>query len=224
MSDYTSVEGAIPFEPLRVDIVPGRTVIVHIDLQNDFLHDDGHYGKSAIDISHMQRVIDPINALTAEARRRGVPIVWTRHGTKGVVDGGPFMQHRPFLKDGGLRQGTWGYEVYEPLGALPDDWYVEKTRLSAFFSTNLDVILRGLKAETVIFTGVLTNQCVAATSKDASFRDYMPTVIEDCTGTTLPNLHDPAIEMMRVGWAAVSTLDHVLAQLSALPLSNSTNQ
>ncbi|MBT5494422.1 MAG: cysteine hydrolase [Alphaproteobacteria bacterium] len=222
MSDYTSVEGAIPFEPLRVDLVPGRTVIVHIDLQNDFLHDDGHYGKSAIDISHMQRVIDPINALTAEARRRGVPIIWTRHGTKGVVDGGPFMQHRPFLKDGGLRQNTWGYEVYEPLGALSDDWYVEKTRLSAFFSTNLDVILRGLKAETVVFTGVLTNQCVAATSKDASFRDYMPIVVEECTGTTLPNLHDPAIEMMRVGWSAVSTLDDVLGQLAELPLSNSS--
>ena len=119
MSDYTSVEGAIPFEPLRVDLVPGRTVIVHIDLQNDFLHDDGHYGKSGIDISHMQRVIDPINALTAEARRRGVPIVWTRHGTKGVVDGGPFMQHRPFLKDGGLRQNSWGYEVYELIDLVP---------------------------------------------------------------------------------------------------------
>jgi nicotinamidase-related amidase len=121
-----------------------------------------------------------------------------------------------------LRQNSWGYEVYEPLGALPDDWYVEKTRLSAFFSTNLDVILRGLKAETVIFTGVLTNQCVAATSKDASFRDYMPIVVEECTGTTLPNLHDPAIEMMRVGWAAVSTLDDLLGQLAELPLSNSS--
>jgi ureidoacrylate peracid hydrolase len=221
MSDYTSVDGAIPFECLRVDLVPGRTVIVHIDLQNDFLHDEGHYGKSGIDIRHMQRVINPINALTAEARQRGVPIVWTRHGTKGVVDGGPFMQHRPFLKDGGLRQNTWGYKIYEPLGALPDDWYVEKTRLSAFFSTNLDVILRGLKAKTVIFTGVLTNQCVAATSKDASFRDYMPIVVEECTGTTLPNLHDPAVEMMRVGWAAVSTLEDVMAQIEELPLTNS---
>ncbi|MEC8174215.1 MAG: isochorismatase family cysteine hydrolase, partial [Pseudomonadota bacterium] len=101
-----------------------------------------------------------------------------------------------------------------------NDWYVEKTRLSGYFATNLDVILRGLKAETVIFTGVLTNQCVAATSKDASFRDYMPIVVEDCTGTTLPKLHDPAIEMMRVGWSAVSSLDDVLAKLEELPLSN----
>ena len=87
-------------------------------------------------------------------------------------------------------------------------------------ATKLDGILRGLKAETVIFTGVLTNQCVAATSKDASFRDYMPIVVEDCTGTTLPNLHDPAIEMMRVGWSAVSQLDTVMVQLAEFPLTN----
>ena len=183
-------------------------------------HPDGHYAQNGIDIGHMRRVIEPIAKLTRVARRRGVPIIWTRHGTRGVEDGGPFMRLRPFLKDGGLRQNTWGYEILEDLEPQPNDWYVEKTRLSGYFATNLDVILRGLKAETVIFTGVLTNQCVAATSKDASFRDYMPIVVEDCTGTTLPKLHDPAIEMMRVGWSAVSSLDDALAKLEELPLSN----
>jgi len=220
MDDFTAVDGENPFEAAAVDLVPGKTVLVHIDLQNDFLHPDGHYAQNGIDISHMRRVIEPIARLTEEARRRGVPVVWTQHGTKGVEDGGPFMKLRPFLRDGGLRQNTWGYEILDELSPHPDDWYVEKTRLSAFFATNLDVILRGLKAETVIFTGVLTNQCVAATSKDASFRDYMPIVVEDCTGTTLPNLHDPAIEMMRVGWSAVSQLDTVMGQLAEFPLSN----
>ncbi len=220
MDDFTAVDGETPFEAAAVDLVPSKTVLVHIDLQNDFLHPDGHYAQNGIDISHMRRVIEPIARLTEEARRRGVPVVWTQHGTKGVEDGGPFMKLRPFLRDGGLRQNTWGYEILDELSPHPDDWYVEKTRLSGFFATNLDVILRGLKAETVIFTGVLTNQCVAATSKDASFRDYMPIVVEDCTGTTLPNLHDPAIEMMRVGWSAVSQLDTVIGQLAEFPLSN----
>ena len=130
------------------------------------------------------------------------------------------MKLRPFLRGGGLRQNTWGYEILDALCPHQDDWYVEKTRLSGFFATNLDVIMRGLKAETVLFTGVLTNQCVAATSKDASFRDYMPIVVEDCTGTTLPNLHDPAIEMMRVGWSAISQLDTVMSQLAGFPLTN----
>jgi ureidoacrylate peracid hydrolase len=221
MNAHKEIKGTVPFAPVHADLIVGRTVIVHIDLQNDFLDEQGHYAKSGIDISHMRRVIAPIRDLTVEARRRGVPIIWTRHGTKGLVDGGPFMRHRPFLKHAGLRQNTWGYEIYESLNAQPDDWYVEKTRLSAFYSTNLEVILRGLKAETVIMTGVLTNQCVAATSKDAMFRDYLPIVIEECTGTTMPHLHGPAIEMMQVGWAEVSTMDAITAQLRQFPLSNS---
>ena len=219
-NNLTTFNGAQPFEPLSNELVVGRTVIVNIDPQNDFLHEDGHYAKSGIDISHMRRSIEPIKTLTAEGRRRGVPIIWTRHGTKGVVDGGPFMQHRPFLREGGLRQNTWGYEVYEPLGALPSDWFVEKTRLSAFYNTNLEVVLRGLNASTIIVTGVLTNQCVAATGKDAMFRDFLPIVIEEATGTTMPNLHEPALEMMHVGWAEVSSMERIMAQLQAFPLIN----
>ena len=118
---------------------PARTGLVIVDLQNDFLHPDGHYAQNGIDIGHMRRVIEPIAKLTHEARRRGVPIIWTRHGTRGVEDGGPFMRLRPFLKDGGLRQNTWGYEILEDLEPQPNDWYVEKTRLSGYFATNLDV-------------------------------------------------------------------------------------
>ena len=83
-------------------------------------------------------------------------------------------------------------------------------------NTNLEDVLRGLDVETVLIAGVLTNQCVAATSKDASFRDLKPIVVEECTGTTLPHLHEPAIEMMKVGWADVRSVEVALADLRAL--------
>ena len=73
-----------------------------------------------------------------------------------------------------------------------------------------------MNAETVLTVGVLTNQCVAATSKDAMFRDFKPIVVEECTGTTLPHLHDPAIEMMRVGWCEVRGLAATLSELRQL--------
>ena len=205
-----------PFEEAHWDLVPGHTALVVIDPQNDFLHADGWYATKGIDITHMQRSIAPLKTLLADVRKKNIPVIWTRHGTKGVEDGGPFMRLRPFLKDGGLRQNTWGYEVLQELGPKPEDWYIEKTRLSAFYCTNLEVVLRTLEAETVLFTGVLTNQCVAATSKDAVFRDFKPIVIEDCTGTTLPHLHEPAIEMMRVGWAEVRDLESTLGEIRQL--------
>src|SRR4029077_11028392 len=105
---------------------------------------------------------------------------------------------------------------HDDFAVAPEDWIIEKVRLSAFFNTNLEVVLRGLHAETVLIAGVLTNQCIAATSKDAMFRDFRPIVVEECTGTTLPHLHDPALEMIRVGWGEVRSLEETLADLKRL--------
>jgi nicotinamidase-related amidase len=203
------------YESAPWQLVPGRTVHVVIDPQNDFLHPDGWYAAHGIDISHMQRVVEPVIRLNQECRRRDVPIVWTRHGTFGVDDGGPFMRKRVLLLEGGLRKNTWGYEILDELAPQPHDRFVEKTRLSAFFKTDLEEILSDLHAETVLLSGVLTNQCVGATCKDALFRDFKPVVVEDCVGTATPYLHDPAIEMIRVGWGQVNTLEETLRELSS---------
>ena len=212
----SSEEGINPFEEVSWDLVPKRTAVVVIDPQNDFLHQDGWYGQQGIDISHMRRTIEPTRQLLTDARAKDIPIIWTRHGSRDVEDGGPFMRLRPFLKNGGLRQDTWGYQILDDLEPQKDDWYVDKSRLSAFFNSNLEGVLRALDAETVLMAGVLTNQCVAATSKDAMFRDFKPIVVEDCTGTTLPHLHEPAIEMMRVGWCEVRDLEATLGEIRQL--------
>ena len=206
-----------PFAAATWDLVPGRTVLLLIDLQNDFLHPDGWYARSGVDIEHMRRVIEPAKALVAAARARSVPVVWTRHGFRDEHDAGTFYELRPFLRDGGLRLDTWGFDLLDGLGYEEQDWLVEKNRLSAFFSTKLELVLRGLRAETVLIGGVLTNQCVAATSKDATFRDLKPIVVEECTGTTLPHLHEPALEMIRVGWGVVRSLAETLADVERLP-------
>jgi nicotinamidase-related amidase len=217
MSDFRD-----PFQTASWRLIPGRTVLVNIDLQNDFLHPDGWYAKNDIDVSHMQRAVEPVKRLVAACRAEAVPVVWTRHGTHGVEDGGPFMQLRPVLREGGLRTGTWGYEILAELEPQAQDWYVEKNRLSAFFQTNLELVLRGLDAETVLIAGVLTNQCVGATCKDAMFRDFKPIVVEEATGTTLPHLHEPAIEMMRVGWGQVNSVEDTVAELAAFAAERST--
>lgn len=209
-----------PFEEIRWDLVPGRTAVVIIDPQNDFLHPNGWYARSGIDVAHMRRTIEPTRRLVEAARERNVPVIWTRHGFDDARDAGVFLSLRPFLKDGGLRRGTWGYAIIDEVGARMNDPYIEKRRLSAFYNTDLELVLRSLDAETVLFAGVLTNQCVAATSKDANFRDFKPIVVEDCTGTTLPHLHEPAIEMIRVGWGEVRDLEATLAELAALPIVN----
>lgn len=214
--------GATPFTLAHWRLEPGRTALVVIDMQNDFLSPDGWYAGAGVDIEHMRRAIAPTRALVAAAREQGVPVIWTRHGFRDAADAGVFATLRDFLKEGGLRQGTWGYEHYDEMDARPDDWYVEKNRLSGFYATNLDLILRGLKADTVLICGVLTNQCVKATAVDANFRDYRPIVVREATGTTLPHLHEPALEMISVGIGETRALDQTLTDLKGL--SNRINE
>lgn len=197
-------------------LTPGRTALIVIDMQNDFLSPDGWYAKAGVDIAHMRAAIEPTQALVAAARAQSVPVIWTQHGFRDGTDAGVFAGLRPFLKDGGLRKGTWGYEIAAEMDVRPEDWIIEKSRLSGFFATNLDIVLRGLDADATLICGVLTNQCVKATAVDANFRDYKPIVVAEATGTTLPHLHDPALEMIAVGIGEVRSLDQALADLTAL--------
>ena len=205
-----------PYARASWRLTPGRTALIVIDMQNDFLSPDGWYAKSGVDISHMRAAIEPTQALVAAARAQGVPVIWTQHGFRDGTDAGVFAGLRPFLKEGGLRKGTWGYEIAAEMDVRQEDWIVEKSRLSGFFATNLDIVLRGLDADATLICGVLTNQCVKATAVDANFRDYKPIVVAEATGTTLPHLHDPALEMIAVGIGEVRRLDQALADLKAL--------
>ncbi len=218
----TPISGATPYTLASWRLTPGRTALLVIDMQNDFLSEDGWYAKSGIDISHMQQSIEPVRGLVAAAREQQVPIIWTQHGFRDMTDAGVFATLRDFMKDGGLRKGSWGYELIAEMDAQPDDWYVEKNRLSGFFATNLDLILRGLDADTVLICGVLTNQCVKATAVDANYRDYKPIVVREATGTTLPHLHEPALEMIAVGVGETRSLDTTLKDLTGL--SNQTGE
>ncbi len=214
--------GVTPYTLAGWPLTPGRTALVVIDMQNDFLSLEGWYAGAGVDIEHMRLAIEPTQALVAAAREQGVPVIWTQHGFRDAADAGIFATLREFLKDGGLRKATWGYELYAEMDRRPEDWYVEKNRLSGFYATNLDLILRGLDADTVLICGVLTNQCVKATAVDANFRDYKPIVVTEATGTTLPHLHEPALEMISVGVGETRSLSETLKDLKGL--SNRINE
>jgi ureidoacrylate peracid hydrolase len=85
-----------------------------------------------------------------------------------------------------LIRGTWDYAIVDELAPQPGDFVIPKTRLSGFFETNLDSILRGTDIKTLIFAGVATNICVEATIRDALYRDFLCLVVEDATNATGP--------------------------------------
>ena len=79
---------------------------------------------------------------------------------------------------------------------MKGDYIVPKRRYSAFFGTDLEILLRGLKAETLILVGGLTDVCVHYTFVDAHQSDYFCRVIEDCVGGSSEDAHEAALKAM----------------------------
>jgi len=75
----------------------------------------------------------------------------------------------------------------EELEQMPQDIRVDKYRMSGFWDTPLDSILRNL-GRTTLFAGVNADQCVMVTLQDANFLGYDCVLIKDCTGTTSPSI------------------------------------
>lgn len=187
-------QDVIAKSPLYPNPRPENCALIAIDLQNDFLKDEGWYSKEGeIDINHMKRTIEPVKKIIAFCRHMGIPIVACKHVFKDAnIDGGIICKVRPLLQRGGLREGTWGGEIADEIElSLNKDWIFTKSRLSAFYNTPLELILRGLQKKTLILTGVCTNQCVESTIRDAQFRDFEVIELSDCVGTYGGYIHHP---------------------------------
>jgi len=209
-------QATTPYTLVNWPLVPGRTALIVIDMQNDCIHPEGRYAQCGVDVAHMRRSIQPTCELVAAARSVNVSIIWVRHGFRDTREAGILGTLRAFLKEDGLRPGTWGYQIADELDARPEDWYIDKNRLSAFYGTNLEIVLRSLSIETLLVCGVMTNQCVKATVADASYRDIKPIVVAEATGTTVPRLQGPALEMVAFGLGEVRSLEQTLKDLKGL--------
>ena len=219
-----SIRVAARPEPL--DIEPGRTAVIVVDMQNDFGADGGMFDRAGVDISPIKAIVPRVAEAIADARAAGIPIVFLR------------QQHRPDLADAGdahsphfikhqrmklgqsfpapdgsegriLVRDTWNTANVPELTPQPGDIIVGKHRFSGFFETDLDQRLKALGAKYLIFTGATTSICVESTVRDAMFRDYFCLVLEDCTAEPIAHgaprsNHEASLLAIEIlfGWVA----------------------
>jgi biuret amidohydrolase len=154
-------------------------------------------------------------AMVAAARNAGVPVVFIQEA------------HRPDHVDFGRElDGTEGVHCVEghPSTALhprllpqQGDYHIVKRRYSAFFGTDLEILLKGLEARTLILCGGLTDVCVHYTFVDAHQHDYHARVVEDCCGGSTQARHDASLDAMEyLQTGARCTHDTVIATFAAL--------
>lgn len=172
------------------DLTPSGSdcVLICIDVQRDFVPPNADDGSEA-------PAVQRIRGLVATARSAGVPVVFIRE------------LHNPSLIDLGREvdgveglhciEGTAGADFIEGFGPRPTEYQVRKRRYSAFFGTDLDIILRGYGARTVLLTGGLTDVCVHYTAVDAHQHDYHVRIVEDAVFGSSSAAHDSALDAVR---------------------------
>src|SRR5690606_4138844 len=103
--------------------------------------------------------------------------------------------------------GTEGIEFIESMQPAKDDIVVQKRRYSAFFDTDLELILRGLGVKGILICGVLTDACVLSTVVDARARDFKVWAVSDALSGTTPEKHLAALDIYEGYFADVVTTE-----------------
>jgi len=188
--------------PQSITIDLNRSAIIIIDMQNDFCTSGGWVDHLGADFTPDRRPIRPLQALLPVLRRTGVPVIWVNWGNRPDLANMPPNQIHLY-KPGGtgiglgdplpgsgapvLQKDSWAAAVVDELAPQPEDIRVDKYRISGFWDTPLDSILRNLDIRTLLFAGVNTDQCVLHSLTDANFLGYGCVLIEDCCATTSPD-------------------------------------
>ena len=173
------------------------TALMLVDLQNDFIHPDGAYGKAdqkSAQIAELPARLAPL----ADAFRAGGGWVGATLFTLVPMKGGePYIaahlkELRPFLKKGDFVPGGWGQQLVDELG--PADITVEKVAYSAFYMSRLEFALTKAGIKSLLFAGIVTNGGVASTLRDAHVRGFDCAVLEDGCGAFSDARHQAALD------------------------------
>ena len=153
--------------------------------------------------------------LVAKARERRIPIVFFQEAHRhNLVDFGRELDGAEGIH---LLENDPGTAVSPSLGMRPDDYFIRKRRYSCFFGTELEILLKGLGANTLILIGGHTDVCVHYTFVDGHQSDYFCRVVEDCVGGSSIEAHEAALRAMEYLQAgAVQSRATVIEALSTL--------
>jgi nicotinamidase-related amidase len=160
-------------------------VLILIDLINDFEFD----GADRM-FKNTLAIAQPIARLKQNANAAGIPVIYVNDNF------GKWQSDFRKLVDHCLEDNVKGKPIAQLLRPDQRDYFVLKPKHSAFFSTSLDLLLRYLKANTLILTGIAGNICVLFTASDAYMRDFNLLVPRDCIASETEADNEHALAYM----------------------------
>jgi nicotinamidase-related amidase len=199
------LEAIAPFNVHKMKLKKGKTALLVIDMQNFFV-DTRSKGLGPISPTVLANTGRVIKAF----RKANQPVIFTRH------------VHREDGSDAGILgwwwpdmivEGSKDSEIHRDIAPTPDEKVILKHRYSAFYNTDLEIMLRCQEIEDVVICGVMTNLCCESTARAAYFRDFRVFFLADATGTAYPEMHQATLLNLAYGFAYITTTDDIVSQL-----------
>jgi gluconolactonase len=203
-------------EALQLD--PSRCALIIQDLQNDVIIEGGAFADSGAPAhATAQNVVANAADLAATCRSAGVPVIhiWyiVEAGAAGLRQNAPLFQG--VKEANALVRGTWGAAPAEGVEPQDGDHIVEKMRMNGFYDTRLDILLRGLGADTLLITGAWTNMSIEHTARHGADAGYEVVVASDGTSTTGDEWQNAALNYAMTNVAKVAACAEIKAALGS---------
>lgn len=185
---------------------PKRTAVLVVDMINEFCKPGGRMVLPGYEV-----LVPPQLSVIAAARAADVPVIWVQDSHRRNM-----RRDREWVKRiPHCVENSWATEIIADLGARPDEIHVIKHRYSAFFQTDLDLVLKDMLCDQVVVFGVVTNICVRSTVHDAFFNGYQVVVPQDCCAATGPREQDSSLYDIATHFGVVSDAAHVVSAFQA---------
>lgn len=197
-------------------IAPDRAALAIIDMQKDLVADGFLCDLAGRDLSATRAIVPNLVRLLDGARAAGVLVVhvgfWTLPDH--ASDSGPWLAQRrraTYSSDVLCIAHSEGAAFIDALAPRPGEVRIRKHRYSAFKGTDLDMVLRARRIQTLITTGVSTNVCVESTLRDAFETGYYVVVPGDATASWDMALHEATLRTVTHRFGLVTTTAEILA-------------
>ncbi|MFH1677021.1 MAG: isochorismatase family cysteine hydrolase [bacterium] len=200
------LENIRPFNVHRMNLNVKKSALLVIDMQKFFLDPT-----SPTFTCGGLAILPNVKRLITAFRKADRPVIYTCH------------VHHPDGIDAGImgwwwegmcKEGTEEAKVHDDIAPKPNEKIIFKHRYSAFYNTDLETILRCMKIEDLVFSGIMTNMCCESTARDAYFRDYRIFFLADGTGSVCEEMHEATLLNLAFGFANVSTTKEILKRIS----------
>lgn len=203
------------------EIVPARTALLNIDMQNGEFNPDilararqpgtPESEKRAF-YERIDGIVIPNQArLQAAARAAGIEVIFTVLESLTQDGRDRSLDHK--ISGLNFPKGCWEAKVIDAVGPEGDEIIIPKTASGIFNATNIEYVLRNLGIEFLVIYGVVTDQCVESAIRDAADRGFLVTQIEDCCAAETPENHAASIEGMRGHYCRTRSTEEMIEEI-----------